>query len=130
MNRSLEFVKILCFSLPDSDRNDSNDLQQYAVVDFPDSTIPDDWKLIPNMPRTWVPIPLMKRRCEKNCCSMEAMPLQICKLLSIHKSRGMTMGQEKPFTKVVVYLPVSGNKCPGLELATYHGIACSRPNTM
>ena len=44
------------------------------------------------------------------------MPLMICKSLSIHKSQGMTVGQGKPFTKVVVYLPPSGNKCPGLEL--------------
>eukprot|EP00956_Cyclotella_meneghiniana_P010149 scaffold13986_cov58-Cyclotella_meneghiniana.AAC.3 len=68
------------------------------------------------MPSTWVPIPLVQRRCEKNCCSIEAMPLMICKSLSIHKSQGMTVGQGKPFTKVVVYLPPSGNKCPGLEL--------------
>jgi hypothetical protein len=42
----------------------------------------------------------------------------ICKLLSIHKSQGMSVGHGKQFTKVVVHLPVGigGNKCPGLEL--------------
>eukprot|EP00956_Cyclotella_meneghiniana_P036983 scaffold133488_cov39-Cyclotella_meneghiniana.AAC.2 len=77
---------MLCFNHLDSDRNNSDNLQQYVVVEFPDSMIPENQKLIPNMP-TWVPIPL-----------------------------GMTVGQGKPFTKVVVYLPPSGNKCPGLEL--------------
>jgi hypothetical protein len=39
--------------------------------------------------------------CEKNCCSISAMPLQV---------------EGKQFEKVVVCLHVSGNKCPGLEL--------------
>ena len=41
----------------------------------------------------------------------------ICKSVSIHKSQGMTVGQRKQFTKVVVHLPVGvgGNNCPGLE---------------
>ncbi len=90
----------------------------YLVVDFPESTIPEDQKLIPNQPKTWIPIPLFTRRCKKKCCSITAIPLMICKSLSIYKSQGMTVGQGKQFTKVVVHLPVGvgGNKCPGLEL--------------
>jgi hypothetical protein len=58
------------------------------------------------------------QRCKKKCCSITAIPLMICKSLSIHKSQGMTVGHGKQFTKVVVNLPVrvGGNKCPGLEL--------------
>ena len=44
------------------------------------------------------------------------MPLQVCKTLTIHKSQGMNIGEGKKFEKVVVCLPVSGNKCPELEL--------------
>lgn len=47
---------------------------------------------------------------------MTAIPLQVCKALSIHKSQGMTVGEGKQFQKVIVYLPVNGNKRPGLEL--------------
>jgi hypothetical protein len=88
----------------------------YVVVNFPESTIPEEQKLIPNIPKTCVPIPIVTRRCEKNCCSISAMPLQVCKALTIHKSQGMTISEGKHFKKVVVSLPVSGNKCPGLEL--------------
>jgi hypothetical protein len=47
---------------------------------------------------------------------MTAIPLQVCKVLSIHKSQGMTVGEGKQFQKVIVYLPINGNKCPGMEL--------------
>jgi hypothetical protein len=90
----------------------------YVVVDFPESTMPEDQKLIPNQPKTWIPIPLFTRRCKNKCYSITAIPLMICKSLSTHKSQGMTVGQGKQFTKVEVNLPVGvgGNKCPGLEL--------------
>jgi ATP-dependent exoDNAse (exonuclease V) alpha subunit len=47
---------------------------------------------------------------------MSAIPLQVCKALSIHKSQGMTVGEGKLFKKVIVYLPNNGSKCPGQEL--------------
>ena len=47
---------------------------------------------------------------------MSAIPLQVCKALSIHKSQGMTVGEGKQFKKVIVYLPNNGNKCTGQEL--------------
>ena len=47
---------------------------------------------------------------------MTAIPLQVCKALSIHKSQGMTVGEGKQFKKVIVHLPINGNKCPGQEL--------------
>ena len=69
--------------------------QMYVIVDYPDSTVPEEQKLIPNKPATYVPIPLVTRRCEKKCCSMTAIPIQVCKALSIHKSQGMTVGEGK-----------------------------------
>ena len=46
------------------------------------------------------------------------MPLRVCKSITIHKSQGMTIGENEIFTKVVLYLPdsVSGRKTPGSEL--------------
>eukprot|EP00956_Cyclotella_meneghiniana_P036736 scaffold129946_cov34-Cyclotella_meneghiniana.AAC.1 len=95
MNGSIGIVRMLCFNHPDCDHNDSPRLKYAKFLGFYSAST-----------ATVV----------KNCCSIEAMPLMICKSLSIHKSQGMTVGQGKPFTKVVVYLPPSGNKCPGLEL--------------
>jgi hypothetical protein len=112
MNGSVGVVQGLYFSNAEGMPDD----KMYVVVDFPETTIPEAQKLIPNMPKTCVPIPIVTRRCEKNCCSISAMPLQVCKALTIHKSQGMNIGEGKQFEKVVVCLPVSGNKCPGLEL--------------
>ena len=112
MNGSVGVVKDLCFSNPEGTPDDN----MYVVVDFSESTIPDEQKVITDMPSTYVPIPLVTRRCERNCCSMTAIPLQVCKALSIHKSQGMTVGEGKQFQKVIVYLPLNGNKCPGMEL--------------
>ena len=46
------------------------------------------------------------------------MPLRVCKSITIHKSQGMTIGENEIFTKVVLYLPdsLSGRKTPGSEL--------------
>ena len=54
--------------------------------------------------------------CEKNCCQITALPLQLCKALTIHKAQGMTVGEGQMFEEVVVCLPVGGTKCPGQEL--------------
>ena len=62
MNGSVGVVKKLCFSNPEG----TPDEKMYVVVDFPDSTVPDEQKLIPDEPATYVPIPLVTRRCEKN----------------------------------------------------------------
>jgi hypothetical protein len=85
MNGSVGIVRDMCFKFPQGDQN-SDDETKYVVVEFPDSSIPEDKKLIPGKPATWVPIPLVKNRCEKKSCSISAIPLQICKSLSIHKS--------------------------------------------
>ena len=47
------------------------------------------------------------------------MPLRVCKSITIHKSQGMTIGENEIFTKVVLYLPDSesgGRRTPGSEL--------------
>jgi hypothetical protein len=101
-------------------------MMKYVVVEFPDSTIPEGQNLIPGRPARWVPIPLVQRRCERKCCLISAIPLQLCKSLSIHKSQGMTVGQGKQFKKVVVHLPIAQrNNCPGLEM-----VAISRAMTV
>jgi hypothetical protein len=116
MNGSVGTVQEICFRHANG-YGDQDDKMKYVVVEFPDSTIPEHRKLIAGKPSTWVPIPLVQRRCERKCCSITALPLQICKSLSIHKSQGMTVGQGKQFKKVVVHLPTGQrNNVPGLEL--------------
>jgi hypothetical protein len=127
MNGSVGVVKQLCFSNPEGDKKGTEDSRMYVVVDFPESTIPEHQKLIPNQPKTCIPIPLFTRQCDKKCCSITTIPLMICKSLSIHKSQSMNVGNGKQVTKLVVHLPVGvgGNQCPGLEL-----VAVSKANEL
>jgi hypothetical protein len=127
MNGAVGEVKYLCYrhqNGPYPDNDEVNDEQhdsnlQYAIVDFPDSDIPEEDKFFADLPSTYVPIPIVDEMCEKKCCSVRALPLRCCKALSIHKSQGMTVGPGKPFKFVTVYYPTkrsSAGSTPGLEL--------------
>ena len=118
MNGSVGTVTHLCYKHSDGpNHNDENELQ-YAIVDFPQSTIPEEDKFFQDLPRTSVPIPIVKELCEKKCCNISALPLRCCAALSIHKSQGMTVGPNQPFEKVIIYYPVEPGRqnTPGLEL--------------
>eukprot|EP00957_Ditylum_brightwellii_P079111 6016614-Ditylum_brightwellii.AAC.1 len=48
---------------------------------------------------------------------METLPLCVCKALSIHKCRGISVGPGKQWERVVVILPGKNQKnTPGMEL--------------
>jgi hypothetical protein len=91
---------------------------KYVIVDFPGAKIPEESKLIPNMPRTCVPIEPHTVRCEHKCCSATQVPLRVCKAVTGQKSQGMSVGEGHPWEKAVVGLPgsQSRNKTPGSEL--------------
>ena len=88
----------------------------YIIVDFPDSLIPPENHYDSNNP-TSIPVPLVTTRCEKNCCSMTAIPLRVCKAITIHKCQGISVGNGEKWSKIVIVLP--GTNCklrpPGLE---------------
>jgi len=117
MNGSVGTVRDICYKNKEGNTPEGDDsVYVYAIVEFPDSTVPENEAMIPGRPSTWIPIPLVQRRCEKKCCSIRTLPLIICKSLSIHKSQGMTVGEGKQFKKVVVHLPNNRRIVPGLEL--------------
>jgi len=88
----------------------------YIIVDFPDSLIPIDEQYDRNNP-THIPVPLLTTRCEKQCCKMTAIPLRVCKAITIHKCQGISVGNGEKWSKIVIVLP--GTNCklraPGLE---------------
>ena len=53
---------------------DAEHLSGYAIFDFPNSTLPVEDKLVPNMSATCVPVSIFKARCDHDCCGMEALP--------------------------------------------------------
>ena len=59
------YVDVVVIELRFSNPKVTPDENMYVVVHFPDSSIPDEHKLIPNMPLIYVPIPLVTQRCEK-----------------------------------------------------------------
>ena len=99
-------------------------------MEFPDSTLPH--ALVAGFDKTHVPIPFLTQRCERKCCSVTALPLRVCRALTIHKSQGMTVGREvitengitrnkHPFQNVIVYLrpKESKHKTPGSEVVAF-----------
>ena len=42
---------------------------------------------------------------KKKCCSISIIPLRVCKLMTIYKIQGITIGEDKVWKRVVVCLP-------------------------
>lgn len=55
-NGAMGRIKKIVF--PDKDGSQKNTQLGYAIAEFERSTIPEDDKLIPGMPRTYVPVPV------------------------------------------------------------------------
>lgn len=116
MNGSVGTVRQIVYEFPEGPRgpNGPKTHPLYVVVDFPDCTIDEEDKLIENMPRTCIPVPVVTQRCEKQCCSATSIPLRVCKAITHYKSQGQSIGPGNAWTKVVVRLPSDRNKTPGL----------------
>jgi ATP-dependent exoDNAse (exonuclease V) alpha subunit len=117
MNGSVGDVKKIVYRSREGPcgRNGPHEHPAYVIVDFPDCTIPEDEKLIDDMPRTCVPVATVTLRCENNCCSATTIPLRVCKAITGHKSQGQSIGEGHPWSKAVVCIPCRRNKTPGLE---------------
>ena len=93
------------------------------------TSLPKIWSvcpLIPGMLSTCVLIPVVTERCKKKCCSICALPLHCCVVLSVHKSQGVTEQKENAFEKLIVNLPTEKtNTTPELKL-----VASSRPDSI
>ena len=119
MNGCVGVVKEIVYKSTSGPAN-KDELPVYVIVDFPSCTIPLEDALVPNMPPTCVPVPVVMDQCEKKCCSVKTIPLRVCIAISIHKSQGMTIGPGEVFEKVVVYLPEDQREqSPGLELVAF-----------
>ena len=89
--------QIVQLVFPHKDGQQKNETLGYAIVDFTHSTIPENEKLIPDMPRTCVPVPITHVICEKGCCSMHAFPVRCSVAITGHKSQGMTVAEGEPY---------------------------------
>jgi hypothetical protein len=89
----------------------------YAIVDFPQCTISEEKKLIPGMPRTCVPVPIIEVCCAKRCCGLETFPLRMSVSLTGHKAQGMTIADGELYENVVIHFPTNGRcNVTGLEM--------------
>ena len=92
-----------------------------VTVDFKNCTLPTHERMSDQFPVTCVPVPVIKDRCEKNCCSMATVPLHVCKAVTTCKSQGMTVGPSHVWEQLVVTLPRENarNKTCGSELVAF-----------
>ena len=67
MNGSVGTIMDICYKNKEGNAPEGDDsVYVYAsIVEFPDSTVPENEAMIPGRPSTWIPIPLVQRRCEK-----------------------------------------------------------------
>ena len=132
INGAVGYVRDIRYEHKDGPNHKTEDglHNAYYVVEFPDSTLPTS--LVQGFDSKHVPIPFLTQRCERKCCSVTALPLRVCRALTIHKSQGMTVGRETitvdgvtrnkhPFQNVIVYLSPkeSKHKTPGSELVAF-----------
>jgi hypothetical protein len=103
-NGSLGRIIKIVYENRDGPRGTSSPQPAYVVVDFPDSQIPTNEAWDQHNP-THIPIPVLKLRCEKNCCTQIQIPLRVCKAITIHKSTGATVGEGYFWRKVVIGMP-------------------------
>ena len=115
-NGAVGVIVDIVFENADGPLNVEVEYPEYIIVDFPDSSIPPEHQYDTDNP-TFIPVPLVTMRCEKNCCSMTTIPLRVCKAITIHKCQGISIGNGEKWSKIVIVLP--GSKCrlnaPGLE---------------
>ena len=116
MNGSIGIVREIVYKNANGPAN-SSELPAYVVVEFPNNIMPASDKQFPDKASTWVSIPVATEKCEKYCCTIQAIPLRVCVAITIHKSQGMTIGPEQTFQRAIVYLPEGNSRSPpGLEL--------------
>lgn len=126
-NGSVGTVRDICYPNPDGPYTRYSDETEYVVVEFPESKLPV--ALVPGKPKTWIPIPVHKLRCDMNCCACTTIPLRLCNSISVHKSQGSTFGQGQVFEKAVCYLPnPTDTPAPGLEVVALS--RCKSPMDM
>ena len=81
--------------------NTQGKLPKYIIANFPTSIIPEEEKLLPNYPSTYVKIPVIEFRYKKKHFSMTTLIISVA--ITIHKSHGMTIGPNEIFEILVYY---------------------------
>jgi PIF1 helicase. len=120
LNGSIGTVVDIIYDNEDGPMEEGNPLPLFVVVDFPRSNVPENDKCFPHLPQSYVAIPVVHERCERNCCSIETVPLRVCVAITIYKSQGITVGKGEQFEHVVVHLPLNSKRVvPGLELVAF-----------
>eukprot|EP00957_Ditylum_brightwellii_P057941 4393160-Ditylum_brightwellii.AAC.1 len=62
------------------------------IIDFLSIDILEEKKCFPDFPWATVPVPVDVFSCEIYCCTMETLPLHVCKAISIHKCQWISVG--------------------------------------
>ena len=118
-NGSIGVVREICYA--PGEIMGQKGAKMYALVEFPNSNLSEctvhgvtDTKM--------VAIPTSTKLCDKKCCTIENLPLRVCKGLTNHKVQGMSIGPGEQFEKGVIHFPDGRMKnIPGLVLT-----ACTR----
>ena len=90
-----KIVKIV-YEKPMGPNERGNPLPKYVILEIPELLTPDEKVWDKENPK-WIPVPVRSFECDKKCCCLRTIPLRVLKATSIHKSQGMTVGENHPF---------------------------------
>jgi hypothetical protein len=68
-----------------------------------------------DLPRTWVPVVAVQRRCEDSCCYRIGFPLQITKADTVHSLQGATCGEGQAIRRLLIkWTKADENRWPNI----------------
>ena len=116
-NGSIGVVRDICYA--PGEIMGKQGAKMYAIVEFTNSNLSEctvhgvtDTKM--------VAIPTSTKLCDKKCCTIETLPLRVCKGLTNHKVQGMSIGPGEQFEKGIIHFPDGKMKnIPGLVLTAF-----------
>ena len=120
VNGSIGIVKEIIYKHKDGPRHIPYQLPACVIAEFKESNFSEDTKWRTEKHKSLIPVAPMPILCEKKCCTVTSIPLRICKVITIHKAQGMSIGKGKSFESVIISLPKKGERTnPGSELVAF-----------
>ena len=97
----LELWKII-FKHRNGPRYIPYELPVCVIFEFKESNVSETTKWRTDLHKHLIQIAPITILCERKVCTVTSIPLRICKVITIHKALGMSIGSRKPFESMII----------------------------